>query len=96
MEAITRTGESQKMAETFPAKLIDSGMACGRGKTLPKLSHIIGDKYRQATTRCLKALGESGMGVEMDTEQTPDPAFGIRLHAAFNEHVVEELKSIKL
>ena len=66
------------------------------GNPLLELRKIAGDKYWNATKRCLVAHGERGMRIPEDYDQSQVAGVGIELQAAFNELVIEELRGISI
>jgi len=69
----------------------DVGAPFGSGNPLVQLRTVVGDRYWNATRRCLIAHGEGGMRVREERDRTQGPQIDVELHAAFTELVLEEL-----
>ncbi|KAJ4293764.1 hypothetical protein N0V88_005272 [Collariella sp. IMI 366227] len=67
----------------------------GRPNPLKELRNIAGDRYWKAVERCLWAHGEKGFEVEESDDQS-NSSIGLVLQESFTEHVVEELRSVKI
>ncbi|OGE47220.1 hypothetical protein PENARI_c054G00913 [Penicillium arizonense] len=63
-----------------------------RSNPLLELRDIAGEKYWKATNRCLVAHGEMGMCIQEEADQAHGTEIGVRLHEAFTNLVVDELK----
>ncbi|SCV57791.1 uncharacterized protein FFB14_15326 [Fusarium fujikuroi] len=65
-----------------------------KSNPLLELRDIVGDKYWNATRRCLVAHGELGLGVEENFDKAKGLEYDLQLQNNFTDLVVEELKSI--
>ncbi|KAF5534336.1 hypothetical protein FMEXI_11331 [Fusarium mexicanum] len=65
-----------------------------KSNPLLELRDIVGDKYWNATRRCLVAHGELGLRVEENFDKSKSLEHDLLLHNTFTDLVVEELKSI--
>ena len=66
------------------------------GNPLLELRNIAGDKYWNATRRCLIAHGEWGMRIREEDDHSQGSGVGIELQSAFTELVVEELRGVAI
>ncbi|CVL07120.1 uncharacterized protein FMAN_15273 [Fusarium mangiferae] len=67
-----------------------------KSNPLSELRDIVGDKYWNATRRCLVAHGELGLGVEENFDKAKGLEYDLQLQNNFTDLVVEELKSIMI